>query len=58
MGPGWRKSTFSGEGENNDCVEVAALTGTSAVAVRDSKQPALVIRVPSPAWDFFLRELS
>jgi hypothetical protein len=75
MGPGWRKSTFSGDGGNDNCVEVwrrssfsggggndncveVSMTGIPSVAVRDSKHSALVIRVPSPAWDFFLRELS
>jgi hypothetical protein len=57
MGPGWRKSTFSGDGGNDNCVEVSA-TDAPVVAVRDSKQPSSVIRVPSPAWDFFLRDLS
>jgi hypothetical protein len=37
-GPGaWRKSSYSGGG--NNCVEVAQVDGTSAVAVRDSKNP-------------------
>jgi Domain of unknown function (DUF397) len=33
----WRKSTYSGAGEERACVELARLTGT--VAVRDSKHP-------------------
>jgi hypothetical protein len=57
MGPGWRKSTFSGDGGNDNCVEVS-VTDAPVVAVRDSKHPASVICVPSPAWESFLRDLS
>ncbi|MER7050863.1 DUF397 domain-containing protein [Streptomyces sp. NPDC000351] len=44
----WRKSTYSGGGEGNTCVEVAALP--THIAVRDSKAPAratLSVSVPS-----------
>ncbi|MDT0479870.1 MULTISPECIES: DUF397 domain-containing protein [Streptomyces] len=34
----WRKSTYSGGGEGNTCVEIAELR--SRIAVRDSKAPA------------------
>ncbi|WP_405817414.1 DUF397 domain-containing protein [Streptomyces sp. NBC_01390] len=34
----WRKSSFSGGGEGNDCVEIARLR--TRVAIRDSKAPA------------------
>ncbi|MEU5537274.1 DUF397 domain-containing protein [Streptomyces sp. NPDC020362] len=34
----WKKSSFSGGGEGNDCVEVADLD--THIAVRDSKAPA------------------
>jgi hypothetical protein len=57
MEPYWRRSSFSGGHEDDNCVEVS-LASASSVAVRDSKQPSSVIRVPSPAWDFFLRDLS
>ncbi|MEU6392018.1 DUF397 domain-containing protein [Streptomyces sp. NPDC046939] len=33
----WRKSSYSGGGDGNNCVEVAALS--AHVAVRDSKAP-------------------
>lgn len=33
----WRKSSFSGGGEGNDCVEIADLH--TRVAIRDSKAP-------------------
>ena len=34
----WRKSSYSGEGDGNDCVEIA--NSSTHVAVRDSKTPA------------------
>ncbi|MFE7070037.1 DUF397 domain-containing protein [Streptomyces sp. NPDC057620] len=34
----WRKSSHSGEGDGNSCVEVA--TTPTHIAVRDSKTPA------------------
>lgn len=34
----WRKSSYSGAGDNRECVELAQLPG--AVGVRDSKNPA------------------
>ncbi|KDN81667.1 DUF397 domain-containing protein [Kitasatospora cheerisanensis] len=40
VGAGWKKSSYSGGG--NNCVEHADLTGTAfdAIAIRDSKDPA------------------
>ncbi|MFI7395320.1 DUF397 domain-containing protein [Streptomyces tendae] len=34
----WRKSSFSGGGDGNTCVEIAALP--ARVAIRDSKAPS------------------
>ncbi|MFD3731182.1 DUF397 domain-containing protein [Streptomyces sp. NPDC057433] len=34
----WRKSSYSGPGDGNECVEIAP--STTHVAVRDSKVPA------------------
>lgn len=34
----WRKSSFSGGGDGNTCVEIAPLR--TRVAIRDSKHPA------------------
>ncbi|MGQ4420217.1 DUF397 domain-containing protein [Streptomyces sp. SAS_269] len=34
----WKKSSFSGGGEGNDCVEIA--DGPTHISVRDSKAPA------------------
>ncbi|WP_345046636.1 DUF397 domain-containing protein [Streptomyces rameus] len=49
----WKKSSFSGGGEGNDCVEVADL-GTH-ISVRDSKAPArAVLTFPAAAFDSFI----
>ncbi|MEU0670897.1 DUF397 domain-containing protein [Streptomyces lavendulocolor] len=45
----WRTSSYSAA--NNECVEVALVTGGTWVGVRDTKdraRPALT--VPGPAW--------
>ncbi|MFD1148422.1 DUF397 domain-containing protein [Saccharothrix hoggarensis] len=50
----WRKSSRSGGGNNDNCVEVAF--SAPEVAVRDSKKPdAGVLAFPSSAWQRFLR---
>jgi hypothetical protein len=33
----WRKSSYSGDGDGNECVEIA--TAATHIAVRDSKAP-------------------
>ncbi|WP_433452637.1 DUF397 domain-containing protein [Streptomyces sp. CA-142005] len=35
----WRKSSYSGEGDGNECVEMA--TTPTHTAIRDSKDPAV-----------------
>ncbi|WP_209639388.1 DUF397 domain-containing protein [Kibdelosporangium banguiense] len=53
----WRKSTYSDDGGNADCVEVACLP--LAAAVRDSKNPAAgMLAFPDGAWRSFLGGLS
>ncbi|MET9252268.1 DUF397 domain-containing protein [Streptomyces sp. NPDC003717] len=52
----WLKSSYSGGGEGNDCVEVAQRH--SGVAVRDSKVPAgATLTFPAPAFSAFLATL-
>ncbi|WOX10202.1 DUF397 domain-containing protein [Streptomyces sp. N50] len=36
----WRKSSYSGEGDGNECVEIASSPAYTHVSVRDSKAPA------------------
>ena len=52
MQTAWRKSSYSGNGDNGNCVEVAF--GGPVVAVRDSKNPVAVIAVPRGAWVAFV----
>ncbi|MFF9285633.1 DUF397 domain-containing protein [Streptomyces griseosporeus] len=52
----WRKSSYSGEGDGNDCVEIA--NSASTVAVRDSKTPTrATLTFPATAFAPFLRAL-
>ncbi|MEW2631230.1 DUF397 domain-containing protein [Streptomyces sp. NPDC048389] len=49
----WRKSSYSGNGSEADCVEVA--TAPDAVRVRDSKcVPGPGLAVTSAAWAAFV----
>ncbi|MGZ3115577.1 DUF397 domain-containing protein [Streptomyces sp. H62] len=52
----WRKSSYSGEGDGNSCVEVA--TRAHEVAVRDSKAPTrAILTFPAEAFAPFLEAL-
>ncbi|MFD7058698.1 DUF397 domain-containing protein [Streptomyces sp. NPDC059906] len=49
----WRKSSYSGEGDGNECVEVA--NSPTHVAVRDSKAPSYgTLTVPTGAFAAFV----
>ncbi|MFK4544392.1 hypothetical protein RKD29_003988 [Streptomyces tendae] len=49
----WRKSTYSGGGEGNTCVEIAELA--TRIAIRDSKAPTrATLSVPAPAFTAFV----
>jgi len=48
-GAAWRKSSYSGDGSNGNCVEVAFVG--PAIALRDSKNPAAgALVLPQQAW--------
>ncbi|WP_432028909.1 DUF397 domain-containing protein [Streptomyces sp. 1222.5] len=52
----WRKSSYSGGGEGNACVEIAHLR--TRIAVRDSKAPArATLTFPSAAFTPFIQAL-
>ncbi|MER7836541.1 DUF397 domain-containing protein [Streptomyces sp. NPDC096040] len=52
----WRKSSYSGEGDGNDCVEIA--TSPTRIAIRDSKTPTrATLTFPTPAFTTFLDAL-
>ncbi|WP_217169855.1 DUF397 domain-containing protein [Streptomyces sp. AC512_CC834] len=49
----WRKSSYSGEGDGNSCVEIATRSGR--IAVRDSKAPAYgTLTLPTEAFRVFV----
>ncbi|MFF5141901.1 DUF397 domain-containing protein [Streptomyces sp. NPDC013157] len=52
----WRKSSYSGPGDGNECVEIA--TTPTHTAVRDSKAPTrATLTFPTPAFATFLGAL-
>ncbi|MFF9816947.1 DUF397 domain-containing protein [Streptomyces sp. NPDC014006] len=52
----WRKSSYSGGGDGNACVEVAPRR--TRVAIRDSKTPAgAILTVPAGAFSTFVDAL-
>ncbi|MET7973901.1 DUF397 domain-containing protein [Streptomyces mirabilis] len=52
----WRKSSYSGEGDGNECVEVA--NSPTHIAIRDSKTPArATLTVPTGVFITFIDAL-
>jgi hypothetical protein len=52
----WRKSSYSGEGDGNECVEIA--NTATHIAVRDSKAPArATLTFPATAFAPFVDAL-
>ncbi|MEU6595456.1 DUF397 domain-containing protein [Streptomyces sp. NPDC046881] len=52
----WRKSSYSGEGDGNECVEVA--TTPTRTAIRDSKAPTRTpLTFPTPTFTAFIQAL-
>lgn len=52
----WRKSSYSGAGDGNNCVEIA--NSLAQVAVRDSKAPArATLAFPAASFAPFLAAL-
>jgi len=52
----WRKSSYSGPDDGNECVEIA--TTPTHIAVRDSKTPATAhLTFPADAFAVFLAGL-
>ncbi|WP_078652653.1 DUF397 domain-containing protein [Streptomyces sp. NRRL F-525] len=49
----WRKSSYSGEGDGNECVEIA--NSPTHVSIRDSKTPArATVTFPTGAFAAFV----
>ncbi|WP_393082832.1 DUF397 domain-containing protein [Streptomyces sp. LN704] len=52
----WRKSSYSGPGDGNECVEIE--TTSTRTAIRDSKAPArATLTFPAPTFTAFLESL-
>ena len=52
----WRKSSYSGEGDGNECVEIA--NSPAHVSIRDSKAPArATLAFPAGAFTPFVEAL-
>ncbi|ELS55937.1 DUF397 domain-containing protein [Streptomyces viridochromogenes] len=52
----WRKSSYSGSGDGNACVEIS--DRRTHIAIRDSKAPALgTLTVPAEAFTPFIEAL-
>ncbi|MFF7922783.1 DUF397 domain-containing protein [Streptomyces mirabilis] len=52
----WRKSSYSGEGDGNECVEIA--NSPTHIAIRDSKAPArATLTFPTGAFVTFIGAL-
>jgi hypothetical protein len=52
----WRKSSYSGGGDGNNCVEIAARP--THIAIRDSKTPArATVTIPTGAFTTFVEAL-
>ncbi|MFI6404435.1 DUF397 domain-containing protein [Streptomyces sp. NPDC050548] len=49
----WRKSSYSGAGDGDSCVEIA--NRPTCIAIRDSKTPArAALTFPAPAFTAFI----
>ncbi|MEU6523777.1 DUF397 domain-containing protein [Streptomyces sp. NPDC046924] len=52
----WRKSSYSGPGDGNECVEIA--NSPTHIAVRDSKAPSgATLAFPAGAFSTFVEAL-
>jgi hypothetical protein len=52
----WRKSTYSGGGDGDTCVEIAPLP--TRIAIRDSKAPTrATLSFPTPAFTALIDHL-
>lgn len=52
----WRKSSYSGPGDGNECVEISATA--TRTGIRDSKAPARATLIfATPAFSAFLESL-
>lgn len=54
----WRKSSYSGPGDGNECVEIATSPTHTHVSIRDSKAPArAMLTFPGGTFHAFIETL-
>ena len=52
----WQKSSYSGEGDGNECVEIA--NSPTHTSIRDSKAPTrATLTLPTPTFTAFIDAL-
>ncbi|MGY3202170.1 DUF397 domain-containing protein [Streptomyces sp. TE5632] len=52
----WRKSSYSGPGDGNECVEIA--NSPTRIAIRDSKAPSrAILTFPADVFSGFVQAL-
>ncbi|MCX4857712.1 DUF397 domain-containing protein [Streptomyces canus] len=52
----WRKSSYSGGGDGNECVEIA--NSPTHISIRDSKAPTrATLTLPTPTFTAFIDAL-
>ncbi|MDG4858571.1 DUF397 domain-containing protein [Streptomyces sp. T-3] len=56
--PVWQKSSFSGNEDAPNCVELAAPKGTYAILLRESEEPGKVVATTTAGLDALIRHLS
>jgi hypothetical protein len=52
----WRKSSFSGSGQDNNCVEVAA-SADGGIYLRESDDPTLILTTTPARLSAFIRAI-
>jgi hypothetical protein len=53
----WQKSSFSGGGEGNACVELAAAPGGVGIHLRESDDPTLILTTTPARLSAFIRAI-
>lgn len=53
----WQKSSFSGSGEDNACVELAAAPGGVGIHLRESDDPTLILTTTPARLSAFIRAI-
>jgi hypothetical protein len=55
--PNWQKSSFSGSGQDNNCVEVAASPDGRRIHLRESEDPTIILTAAPAVLGTFIRAI-